>query len=123
MVNYIFLLLALNFSSLVFAEESASSSTNKETATQATIINDPTKPLGYQVKSNKKIYRPRLPVLQSIVVDNQKRRAIMNNKYYEVGQKIEGYKITRIEKDTVYLLYDSKYYTVSLYSNSEQFTQ
>ena len=123
MVNFIVLLLILSFSSLIFAEKGDLSPTDNTKATEATVLNDPTKPLGYQVKVKKKKYRSRLPLLQSIVVDNKKRRAIMNNKYYEVGQNVSGYKISRIEKDTVYLLYRSKVYTVSLYSNSEQFTQ
>ena len=123
MVNYIFLLLTLIFSSLIYAEKGDLLPSENTDAAQVTVINDPTQPLGYKAKEKKKVYRQRLPVLQSIVLDNQKRRAIMNNKYYEVGQKIAGYKVSRIEKDTVYLVYRSKIYTISLYSNSERFTQ
>ena len=124
MVKYIFSILILSYSTLVVAENSASMMTGNVREAQATIIKDPTQPLFYKVKSvTKKSYRQRLPVLQSIVLNNKKRRAIMNNKYYEVGQKVNGYKISRIEKKVVYLVYHSKTYPISLYSDAERFGQ
>lgn len=124
MVKYIFSILILSYSALVVAENRAAMMSDNVKEAQATIINDPTQPLFYKVKSvTKKTYRQGLPVLQSIILNNEKRRAIMNNKYYEVGQKVNGYKISRIEKNMVYLVYHSKTYPISLYSDAERFGQ
>ncbi|MDA7745890.1 hypothetical protein N8878_00975 [Psychromonas sp.] len=123
MVKYIISILLFSISNLACADESSSNSNNMGDV-RTVVLNDPTEPLGYQSKVvSKKAYRPSLPVLQSVVLESNKRSAIMNNKLYEVGQKVDGYKISRIEKEMVYLVYQSKTYTVSLYSNSERFTQ
>lgn len=88
------------------------------------LLKDPTQPIGYKTKSSKKRYtRPALPVLQSVVVNQSNKRAIMNNKYYEVGQKVNGYRLTRIGKEAVWLVYAGKTYRISLYSNQEKFSQ
>ncbi|TEW56740.1 hypothetical protein E2R68_01480 [Psychromonas sp. RZ22] len=124
MVKYIISILIFSFSSAAFAENVVSLSTEENNVEKAKIVSDPTLPLGYKAKvNNKKVYRPRLPVLQSIIVDKRTQRAVMNNKSYEVGQKVGGYEISRIEKEAVYLTYRSKIYAVSLYSNSERFSQ
>lgn len=121
MVNHLFAILVvtlLGVSSLQATEQA------QEVSQTSPTLNDPTQPLGYIKKTTKKkTYRQRLPILQSVVLDNQKRRAIMNNKFYEVGQMVNGYKISRIDNDAVLLVYGAKTYRVSLYSNAEKFSQ
>lgn len=104
------------------AQEQVASQALPESAD--TILKDPTQPLGYKAKSTKKrVKRPALPVLQSVVVNENRKRAIMNSKFYEVGQKINGYRLKRIDKEAVWLHYAGKSYRVSLYSNQEKFSQ
>ncbi len=86
-------------------------------------LTDPTKPLDYKTKVVKKTYRQALPKLQSILQKADKNQAIINNKLYKVGQKVSGYKITRINNDNVLLRYKGKTYKLSLYSSKERFTK
>lgn len=124
MVRYIISIVVIVFSTLVCADKAPRVVSKKEAMAIPIIINDPTQPLGYKINIvSKKVYRRRLPTLQGIVLKNDKRRVIIKNQYYDVGQTVDGYKITRIEKEVAYLVYQSKTYTISLYSNSERFTQ
>ncbi len=83
---------------------------------------DPTKPLNFQVKKERKVYRAALPTLQSIIVKSGNQQAVINNKLYQQGQWVKGYKITRIDTDKVLLKYKQKTYTLTLYSSNERFT-
>ena len=82
---------------------------------------DPTKPIDYKSKPVKKTSRAVLPKLQSILVEGQQRQAIINNKLYTAGQRVNGYQITRIENDAVLLRYKSKSYKLALYTKKERF--
>jgi len=83
---------------------------------------DPTQPLNFQVKKQHKVYRASLPTLQSIVVKAGKPQAILNNKLYQQGQWVKGYKITLIDAQKVLLKYKKKTYKLTLYSSNERFT-
>lgn len=83
---------------------------------------DPTQPLNFQVKKERKVYRASLPTLQSIVVKAGKPQAILNNKLYQEGQWVRGYKITQIDAEKVLLKYKTKTYKLTLYSSKERFT-
>ena len=82
---------------------------------------DPTKPLNYKVKAVYKKQHSALPKLQSILTKGQQRQAIINNKLYTAGQRVNGYQITRIENDAVLLRYKSKSYKLALYTKKERF--
>lgn len=82
---------------------------------------DPTKPINYKVKAVYKKKHSSLPKLQSILSKGQQRQAIINNKLYTAGQRVNGYQITRIENDTVLLHYKSKSYKLVLYTKKERF--
>ena len=82
---------------------------------------DPTKPLNFQVKKERKVYRATLPKLQSILVKSGKQQAILNNKLYQQGQWVSGYKITLIDAGKVLLTYKKKTYKLTLYSSNERF--
>jgi len=88
---------------------------------QSETLVDPTAPLNFQPKKQKKIYRAALPKLQSIVMAAGKPQAIINNKAYQKGQKVSGYRITLIDAQKVLLEYQKKTYKLTLYSSSEQF--
>lgn len=83
---------------------------------------DPTKPLNFKVKKERKIYRAALPQLQSIVVKNGKPQAIINNKLYQQGQWVSGYKVRLIDAEKVLLEYQKKTYKLTLYSSNERFS-
>ncbi len=89
---------------------------------QSEPLADPTKPLNFQVKKERKVYRSALPKLQSIVVKAGKQQAILNNKLYQQGQWVKGYKITLIDAEKVLLEYQKKTYKLSLYSSNERFS-
>jgi hypothetical protein len=83
---------------------------------------DPTKPLYFQVKKERKVYHSVLPKLQSIVVKAGKHQAILNNELYLQGQKVSGYTITLIDAKKVLLEYQKKTYKLTLYSSTESFS-
>jgi hypothetical protein len=83
-------------------------------------LEDPTKPLNYQVNSIGKVVQPQLPELQSIVFDKQKGSVILNNKSYQAGQSVNGYLIARIENDAVLLRYADKSYKLTLYTEKQR---
>ncbi|MCP4324816.1 MAG: hypothetical protein GY951_03520 [Psychromonas sp.] len=89
---------------------------------QSKALVDPTQPLNFQVKKEHKVYRTTLPTLQSIVVKAGKPQAILNNKLYQQGQWVRGYKITLIDTEKVLLKYKKKTYKLTLYSSNERFT-
>ncbi|WP_051143734.1 hypothetical protein [Psychromonas hadalis] len=111
MVKYIFIMLFI--SSNLFAQSEVA---------QREVLVDPTKPLNFQVKKVNKVYRAGLPTLQSIIIKQGKQQAILDNKMYQKGQWINGYKITKIDKKKVLLEYQNKTYKLTLYSSSERFT-
>lgn len=82
---------------------------------------DPTKPLDYKSKPVSKKQRAVLPKLQSILAKGKQWQAIINNKLYTTGQRVNGYQITRIEKDVVFLRYKSSSYQLTLYTKQERF--
>ena len=81
---------------------------------------DPTKPLNYKVTPVYKKQRFALPKLQSILIKGQQRQAIINNKLYTAGQRVNGYQITRIEDNVVLLRYKSRLYKLALYTPKER---
>jgi hypothetical protein len=93
---------------------------------QCEILVDPSKPLGFQVKKERKAVRSslqELPKLQSIVIKAGKQQAILNNNLYQQGQSVNGYKITQIDAEKVLLEYQKKTYKLTLYSANERFSQ
>ncbi|PKF62962.1 MSHA biogenesis protein MshK [Psychromonas sp. psych-6C06] len=89
---------------------------------QSALLVDPTAPLNFQAKKVTKAYRAPLPRLQSLVVKSGHPQAIMNNKLYQKGQYVAGYKIIAIDAEKVLLEYQNKSYKLTLYSFNEQFT-
>ncbi|PKG39833.1 MSHA biogenesis protein MshK [Psychromonas sp. Urea-02u-13] len=89
---------------------------------QSEVLVDPTRPLNFQVKKDRKVHRSALPTLQSIVVKAGKPQAILNNKLYKQGQWVSGYKITLIDAKKVLIEYQKKTYTLTLYSSNERFS-
>lgn len=123
MVKYI-VAIFIGFFTLPCLAQALTSTAQASLESADKILKDPTKPLGYQVKSVKKQRkRPALPKLQSILLNQEQKRAIINNQFYEVGQKVNGYKIKRIDKEAVLLVYAGKSYRITLYSNQEKFSQ
>lgn len=90
---------------------------------QSESLVDPTAPLNFQQKKKVKVYRAAVPKLQSIMMKSGKQQAIINNKAYQKGQKVNGYKVTHIDTDKVLLEYQKKTYTLTLYSLNERFSQ
>lgn len=90
---------------------------------KSVVLVDPTQPLNFQVMKEKKVYRNALPQLQSIVVKEGKRQAILNNTLYQKGQWVNGYQITHIESQKILLKYQNKTYKLTLYSSNERFTK
>jgi MSHA biogenesis protein MshK len=86
---------------------------------------DPTQPLNYRAKavSVEKKQRPALPKLQSILLSGEQRKAIVNNQLYTAGEKVNGYLITRIDKNTVLLRYNNRTYQLTLYTKKERFIE
>lgn len=82
---------------------------------------DPTKPLNFQVKKERKVYRAAVPKLQSIIVKSGKRQAILNNRVYQKGQWVNGYQVMKIDAEKVLLEYQQKTYKLTLYSANERF--
>ena len=89
---------------------------------QSEVLVDPTQPLSFQAKKERKVYRSALPQLQSIVVKSGTQQAILNNKLYQQGQWVRGYKIILIDTEKVLLEYNQKTYKLTLYSSSERFS-
>lgn len=89
---------------------------------QGEMLVDPTAPLNFQPKKQKQVYRAALPKLQSIVIKSGQPKAIMNNKEYQKGQRVNGYQVTHIDTDKVLLTYKNKTYTLTLYSQKERFS-
>lgn len=106
MVKFIFINFILSFSLFAHSE---------------TLV-DPTAPLNFQAKKVAKTYRAALPKLQSIVVKTGEKQAIINNKAYQKGQSVNGYRVTHIDTDKVLLKYQNKTYTLTLYSSNERFS-
>ena len=89
---------------------------------QSEVLLDPTKPLNFQIKKERNMQRAALPTLQSIFVKAGKQQAILNNKLYQQGQSVSGYKITLIDAKKVLLEYQKKTYKLTLYSSNEHFS-
>lgn len=89
-------------------------------ATALAALADPTTPLNYQVNAVKKVTRSALPELQSILGEKGKRRAILDNKLYQQGQSIKGYRISHIKKESVLLSYQNKFYELNLYQDLKE---
>ena len=89
---------------------------------QSESLVDPTQPLNFQVKKERKVYRAALPTLQSIFVQSGTQQAILNDRLYQQGQWVNGYKITLIDAEKVLLKYKNKTYKLTLYSSNERFT-
>lgn len=87
------------------------------------LLVDPTKPINYKTESVNKKQRPALPKLQSILASGGQRKAIVNNQLYTAGQSVNGYQITRIEKDAVLLSYQNRAYKLTLYTQKERFIE
>lgn len=93
---------------------------NVNAAAHMAPLADPTKPLDYKTKAVNTKQRSILPKLQSILAKGQQRQAIINNKLYTAGQRVNGYQITRIEKDAVLLGYKNRAYKLTLYTKKER---
>ena len=106
MVKFIFITLFVSLSLSVWGES----------------LVDPTKPLNFQQKTVKKVYRAKLPKLQSIIIKQGKHQAILNNKAYKKGQWINGYLVTQIDAEKVLLEYQKKTYKLTLYSSNERYS-
>lgn len=91
--------------------------------THSEVLVDPSKPFNFNVKKTVKVSQPSLPTLQSILVKAGKQQAMLNNKLYQQGQSVNGYKITKIDAQKVLLSYQNKQYKLTLYSASERFSQ
>ncbi|WP_413701267.1 hypothetical protein ACLKMH_06125 [Psychromonas sp. KJ10-10] len=91
--------------------------------THSEVLVDPSKPLNFSVKKAVKVSQPSLPTLQSILVKAGKQQAMLNNKLYQQGQSVNGYKITKIDAQKVLLSYQNKQYKLTLYSANERFSQ
>ncbi len=83
---------------------------------------DPTKPLNFQQTATKKVYRAKLPTLQSIIIKQGKHQAILNNNIYQKGEWINGYQITQIDAEKVLLKYQKSTYRLTLYSSKERYS-
>lgn len=89
---------------------------------QSESLVDPTAPLNFKPPKQSRVYRAALPKLQSIVMKTGQPEAIINNKVYQRGQRVNGYKITQIDAQKVLLEYKNKTYKLTLYSSTEHFT-
>lgn len=90
---------------------------------QSAVLVDPTAPLNFQPPKSTQVSKARLPRLQSIVVKAGKPEAIINNKAYQKGQRVNGYRITLIDTEKVLLTYQNKTYKLTLYSSNERFSR
>lgn len=83
---------------------------------------DPTAPLGWQQpvqsqnKSKKKV-TPAVPKLQSVICDQlQTCSAVLNGRVVSKGSVVNGYKVTKINDEFVFLQRGSKQWKLSLFS-------
>lgn len=91
-------------------------------ASVASADQDPTAPLGWMkpktVKApTKNVVRYSLPELQSIICDKEECSAILNNQVVSKGDTIRGYRINKIDSETVRVQRSGKLWTLSLFSN------
>lgn len=89
------------------------------------LLVDPTQPINYK-KQSQAVTKKRtvnVPKLQSILGSGEQRKAILNNQLYTIGQQVNGYQITKIEKDAVLLEYKNRVYKVTLYAKKERFIE
>jgi MSHA biogenesis protein MshK len=81
-------------------------------------LRDPTLPLiAEQEKEQSKEGKDEL-VLTGIVIFEKQKRAILNNKIFKEGDKIQGMEITRIEKDKVIFKNGQEEKIISLFRSS-----
>ena len=101
-------------------QESLSVLNKGENNQLAKVLNDPTKPLNYKAPTKQKKARIKraLPRLQSILFTGDSKQAIMNDRLYKKGEKVKGYTVVSIEKESVILKYKNKHYTVKLYKQN-----
>ena len=80
---------------------------------------DPTAPLGWvkQEQANNAVQvKHRLPRLNSIVCQSANECvAILNNEVVSIGETVRGYKVTKIEPETVTLTRGSQHWTLELF--------
>lgn len=78
---------------------------------------DPTKPL-FGVKQSSKAVEQQKLVLQSIVVSNGNRKAIVSGQLVQKGDRIEQYKVINIDKNLVKLESSEGQMTLKLFAES-----
>ncbi len=69
---------------------------------------DPMRPPGFGVASTKKAYQSTNFVLSQILISEQRKRAIINEKLVSEGDRVAGAKVLRIDPDKVILRVDGK---------------
>ncbi|RJG49972.1 MSHA biogenesis protein MshK [Motilimonas pumila] len=80
-------------------------------------LQDPTAPKNQtKVVTTKKSVG--LPNLQSIVISQNKRAALINNRQYRVGQYVSGYKVIKIDSNQVWLEKDGKTVRLSVFGTA-----
>ncbi|WP_428775073.1 MSHA biogenesis protein MshK [Vibrio sp.] len=80
---------------------------------------DPTAPLNWQApKSNKtgSVSRKPLPNLQSIACESNLCSAVLQDQVVTVGDKVYGYRVSRIRPETVTLTRGSKQWNLELFT-------
>lgn len=103
--NRFFLIATLPFCFSVYAEQGV---------TDASILNDPTRPIFQEEKSNDNIviddvvYQKSSIILQSLFVSEKNKVAVINGVVVEEGDAIDGVMVVDIKKSHVSLLFKSK---------------
>ena len=81
---------------------------------------DPTAPLGW-INNNSKvrvISQTQLPTLQSIICGDQHCSVILNGTVVDLGESIQGYKLTHVTDNTVTLSRGSKKWQLALFADN-----
>lgn len=80
-------------------------------------LQDPTAPKN-QAKPAATKKAASLPNLQSIVISQSKRAAVINNRQYRVGQYVAGYKLIKIDSNHVWLEKSGKTVRLSVFGTA-----
>lgn len=86
---------------------------------------DPTKPLSYKTKNSKRSPKTSsssssLPNLNAIIQSKEQNSAIINNQHLVVGQWVSGYKLLKIDSNSVVIKNKNKRHRLYLFPEVSQ---
>ena len=86
-------------------------------ATASVQATDPTKPFGSSLKLTNKVASKNALTLQTIIESGDKISVVINGQSLRLGEKIRGYKLSEITRESVLLSSSEKNLKLSLFSS------